>query len=152
MGDMQVEVAAVIDGRPDEIYAILADYVDGHPAILPKQFFADLAVTQGGQGAGTHVTVQMDVYGTKRTYHLVVSEPEPGRTLVEEDADAGVYTTFTVEPAAAPDQSRVTIATRSRVAPGLAGLMEKLISPFVTRRIYRAELTQLAQVVQARRE
>lgn len=151
MSPMRIEVSAEIAARPEEIYAILTDYPGGHNAILPKPYFKEMVVTQGGQGAGTHITVHMDVYGAKRTYHMIVSEPEPGRTLVEEDRDAGVLTTFTVEPAGTPERTRVTITTLSQTASGLAGLVEKLINPPVTRMIYRKELANLAELAQSKR-
>ncbi len=151
MGFSHIEASAVMAGRPDEVYAILTDYSGGHNAILPKPYFKEMVITQGGQGAGTHITVHMEVYGAKRTLNMVVSEPEPGRKLVEEDQDAGVHTTFTVEADGAPDRTRVTITTRSKTAPGLAGLLDKLISPPVTRMIYRKELANLAARVQAQR-
>jgi hypothetical protein len=151
MSESRVEVATVIEARPEEVYAILTDYPGGHNAILPKPYFKEMIVTQGGQGAGTHITVHMEVYGAKRTLNMVVSEPEPGRILVEEDRAAGVHTTFTVEPDGAPDRTRVTITTRTQVASGLAGWLDKLISPSVTRMIYHKELANLAQFVQTKR-
>jgi hypothetical protein len=67
--------------------------------------------------------------------------------MVEADEAVGVVTTFTVEPLDEGARSKVTIATDSRPAPGFAGLMEKLLSPVVTRRIFAKELEQLAGYV-----
>ncbi len=145
MSTIHVEVSAIIPARPETIYAILADYRVGHPAILPKPYFTALVLEQGGQGAGTVIQVHMSVMGARRRYHMTVSEPEPGRVLVETDAEAGVVTTFTVEPAGNGEQARVTIATDS---PGGSAL-ERWITPVVTRRIYQKELAQLAAFVRA---
>lgn len=148
MGQIFVEQSAMIPAPPEKVYAILADYRVGHPAILPRPTFRELAVEEGGQGAGTVLRVQMEVMGVKQSYHLRVSEPEPGRILVEEDPDVGLKTTFTVAPLKGGQRSLVTIATASRTSPGLRGLMERLVNPPVTRRIYRQELQQLSDYVQ----
>ncbi len=116
MNTYQAEASAVIDAPPANVYAILADYHEKHPAILPSRYFTDIQVTQGGQGAGTLATVRMNVYGTKTLYNMIVSEPEPGRVLQEEDAAAGVVTTFTVDPIDRGTHSRVTIAVATAVA------------------------------------
>jgi len=145
MNQLHVEVSKVIEARPEEVYAVFADYRISHPAILPKPYFTELIVKEGGKGAGTNVDVHMNIYGTKRVFHQMVSEPEPGRVLVETDAEAGVITTFTVDPIDGGRQSQVTITTISRTSPGMQGLVEKLFQPFVMQRIYREELGLLAE-------
>lgn len=77
MSTITIEQSAVIDGRPDEVYAIFADYHQAHPAILPRPFFTNLTVTEGGNGAGTTFTAEMNVFGTHFTYHMAVTEPQP---------------------------------------------------------------------------
>ena len=146
MGTIHTEASATIPALPETIYAVLSDYHVGHPAILPKPYFTALVIEQGGQGAGTVVQVHMTVMGAKRAYRMTVSEPNPGRVLVETDAEAGVVTTFTIEPVGS-DQSRVTITTDSRPSPGLGGFLEGWITPPITRRIYSKELAQLAAYV-----
>jgi len=141
----QAEISEIIDAPPEKIYAILSDYHQGHPSILPDAF-TGLTVTEGGQGEGTHIIVAMDVFGSKIEYRMKVTEPEPGRILVEEDESAGVATTFTLDPLDGGEKTRVTIATTARTSPGLRGLVEKLVTPTVMRRIYRQELAQLAAV------
>jgi hypothetical protein len=144
MKPIVVEASDVIQAPAAKIYAVLADYHKGHPAILPKPTFRDLIVEQGGHGAGTVIRVHMEVMGIEQRYHMAVSEPEPGRVLVERDAAAGVTTTFTVVPLNGGSRSIVTIATESRPSPGLRGLVERLINPPIARRIYKQELEQLA--------
>lgn len=137
--------SAVINAPADKLYEIIADYHEGHPAILPSRYFTDISVVEGGQGVGTVVAVQMNVFGSKALFNLRVTKAEPGRLLVEEDEATGTVTTFSLEPLE-DGRTRVTIATESRTSPGLRGLLEKVMNPIVTRRIYREELQQLAKV------
>jgi uncharacterized protein YndB with AHSA1/START domain len=142
------EASEIIDAPPEKIYAIISDYHAGHPSILPPRYFTELTVQEGGQGEGTVVDVHMNVFGMNVHYHMIVTEPEPGRVLVEEDKSAGVITTFTLDPVNGGKQTRVTIATKAKTSPGLRGMIEKLMNPPTARKIYREELRQLAEVVQ----
>jgi hypothetical protein len=132
------------------IYAVISDYRKGHPAILPKPYFTELKVLEGGQGAGTIAHTRMKVMGVEFVYRVVVSEPQPGRVLAEDDEAAGIHTTFTVEPLDGGARSRVTIATDSKTSPGFRGFMERMMNPSITRRIYKKELQQLADYVRGR--
>jgi hypothetical protein len=143
MNTYQVTESAIIDAPTECVYAIISDYHEGHQAILPTRYFKEMQVFEGGQGSGTIITVLMNAFGTKVNYTMTVSEPEPGRLLQEEDAAAGVLTTFTVEPLQNNTQSHVTITTTTKVKPGLRGWLEKLTTPGIARRIYREELAQL---------
>ena len=146
MNTYQVTESTIIDAPADLIYAIISDYHEGHRAILPKRYFTNMEVIEGGQGAGTVITVNMNVFGTKAEYNMTVSEPELGRILQEEDAAAGTLTTFTVDPMPNTTQSQVTITTTAKTSPGLKGWLEKMMNPGITRRIYREELAQLNEV------
>ncbi|MBI5668800.1 MAG: SRPBCC family protein [Chloroflexi bacterium] len=150
MSPIHAEVTEVIDARPEDVYAVVSDYEVGHPAILPKPYFTGLKVEQGGKGTGTVARASMNVFGSKREFRVVVSEPEPGRVLVEADPDAGVVTTFIVEPVNGGQQSRVTIATDSEARPGFTGVMERLMNPPIMRRIYQQELRQLANYLRSK--
>ncbi len=143
-----VTASAIIDAAAATVYAIIADYHEGHPAILPPQYFRELVVEEGGVGAGTVARVAMEVYGNRREFRLRVTEPEPGRVLMEEDPDAGTVTRFTVEPLGS--RAQVTIASDFRAAAGLRGWLERLMNPAITRRIYEAELALLNQVARDR--
>lgn len=146
MNMLHAEYAAEIEAPQDVIYGIFADYRNSHPAILPKPYFSDLSVEQGGVGAGTVVSGAVRVYGTSYPFHLVVSEPEPGRVLVETDTETQQVTKFILEPLAS-GRTRVTIASDFPVSAGFAGFMERLVKPGVTRRIYKAELERVARYV-----
>ncbi len=143
MSLIQVAVTSTIEASPARVYAILADYRNHHPNILPKPYFVRLEVTKGGRGAGTEFVADMNVYGSKRTFRMTVSEPEPGRVLAETDAKLGTHTTFTVDPVEGGAKSKVTIATESKTSAGLGGWLESLTTPMIMRKIYREELQQL---------
>ena len=147
MGLIHVEATDVIAAPPEKIYAILTDYQVGHPAILPKPYFKELLVEKGGQGAGTVTIGKMLVLGREYKLHQLVSEPEPGRLLMETGIETGEVTTFKLEPLIADTQTRVTIATDFIASPGLTGIFEKLAIPLITGSIYKKELKQLASYV-----
>ena len=75
-----------------------------------------------------------------------VTEPEPGRVLVETDLDSGLVTKFIVEPRG-ENQSEVTFDTTMKRSPGIQGWIERLIVPGYLRRVYRVELQQLDEYV-----
>ena len=141
---MRIGVSGTIDAPAEDVYAVLADYREGHPAIVPKQYFTELTVEEGGTGTGTRLLVRMKVFGVESTYRMVVSEPEPGRVLVEADDEAGVVTTFTVDPLDSGSNCRLTIETSMRSKPGIGGFFERLFTPMISRRIYKKELSQIA--------
>lgn len=147
MNQYEVSVSRVIDAPPAAVFAVFADYHHSHAAVLPKPYFTEMTVEKGGTGAGTEITVHMSVFGAKVTYHMVVTEPEPGRVLQEEDKAAGVLTTFTVDPVNGGQATNVTLYTRARTSPGLKGFIEKLITPPISRKIYNEELDLVAQFV-----
>ena len=141
-----ISASAIIPARRERVYSLIANYHDGHPRILPKQF-KSLTVEQGGVGAGTVIRFQMNVFGKKQTFRAAITEPDPGRVLVETDLDAnGAVTTFTVNPGHAPADSNVTISTELPVRPGFLGAIEKKLSTLLLRPMYRKELQNLARV------
>jgi hypothetical protein len=104
-------------------------------------------VEQGGIGAGTVIRFRMRAFGQKRTLRAEITEPEPGRVLVETYLDSnGAVTTFTVDPGTAPADSRVTISTELPVRSGVSGWIERKLSTLMLRPIYRKELENLARV------
>ena len=56
----RITASARIDAAPKRVYNVIADYCNGHPRILPKQF-SDLVVERGGFGAGTVIRFRMRV-------------------------------------------------------------------------------------------
>jgi hypothetical protein len=134
-----------MDAPAEIVYNILADYQVGHPAILPEPYFRGLSVEQGGRGAGTVIITRKKVMEAERTFRMAVTEPQPGRVLVE--SDGTTTTTFTVEPLG-KGTCRVTIATDTQPSPGLQGWIERLFSPPFLHRVYRQELENLAEYAQ----
>jgi hypothetical protein len=134
---------AVIDAPPAVAYSLIADYKDGHPRILPPPPFLDLEVEQGGVGAGTVIRFRMRMLWITRTMRAAITEPEPGRVLVETDLAGDVVTTFTVEPAGNGRQSRVTITTEMESGGRLLGwLRRRLVTRFL-RPVYAREIANV---------
>jgi hypothetical protein len=147
---IHVSESLVIPAPPEAVYAVIADYRVAHKAVLPKPYFVDMRVEQGGTGAGTIAIADVNVMGVKQTYRLVVSEPQPGRVIEEVDEAAGVRTWFTFDPVDGGAQTRLTISSDTKPSPGFRGLMERLMNPPITRRIYREELALVAAYVAQR--
>lgn len=144
MATNRVSASALIPAPAEKVYGILADYHNGHPRILPKPYFTSLEVVEGGTGAGTVVAFSMRLMGRPQHFRATVSEPQPGRVLVETN-DTGAETRFTVDPQ--PDgQCRVTIATETTVRDGIAGKVEGWITHRLLHPIYVKELAQLAAI------
>ncbi|MEZ4731207.1 MAG: SRPBCC family protein [Caldilineaceae bacterium] len=146
MAKHTISATALIPAPSDQVYAIIADYRDGHPRILPKPHFVGVVVEEGGVGTGTVIRFQMRLLGRLQTFRAAITEPEPGRVLVETDLQTGAVTTFTVEPRADAQQAAVTIATTTTVRAGLLGRLEAWLATRLLRPIYVRELAQLAAV------
>ncbi len=142
----------MLSARPQDIYATIADYHQGHPSILPPENLYDLQVEQGGYGAGTIIRFKSRIMGIEQTFHHRVSEPEPGRVLVEQDIEPGrdLATTFTVIPLEGGNKAQVEISTRMNASPGLRGLIEGWLIPLSTAPVYRQELKLLEAAAQRR--
>lgn len=144
MATIDVAASAIIDAPPEAVYALLRDYKVGHPAILPKAF-KNLVVEEGGEGAGTVFRTTIAVWGKETHYHMEVSEPEPNRLLREVDKNTGQRTDFIFEPLNDGQQTQLTIATYIPKSKGLVGMLESLITPGVTRRVFVEELANIAE-------
>ena len=147
MGTVRTEFSALIDAPPAEVYGIFVDYRNSHPKVLPKPYFGDVKVEEGGKGAGTVFRTSITVMGITTNYHMVVSEPEPGRVLVETDDQLGTTTSFTIDPVEGGKKSNVTITTDWTPKPGVMGWVEKLSVPGVMRKIYDTELKLVQEYV-----
>jgi hypothetical protein len=134
-----------IDAPPSRVYSIVADYDQHHPRILPPQYFKAIRVEQGGVGAGTRLTVTMRVMGTTQTFRHTVTEPEPGRVLVESDAEGYSVTTFTVAQVDSGRASLLSITTEfTPRKTGLLGRIERYFTRRVLCRIYDKELALIS--------
>ena len=145
MDEPDLSAAADIDAPPHVLYAIIADYRTAHPRILPKPPFESLTVEQGGIGAGTVIRVGIRLLGRLQLYRATVTEPEPGRVLVETNEN-GYATSFTVDPRSGGAAARVTIATKLSGRGGIVGALERRFVTWLLLPVYSRELESLAAV------
>ena len=146
MAKQTISVSKLISVPAQTAYRLIADYREGHPRILPKPYFLSLDVEKGGYGEGTVIHFQMKVMGRVLSFHSVITEPTPGRVLVETDLNTGAVTTFMVEPHQEGKQSFVTISTTINVPDGIAGKIQGWLTTQLLRPIYLKEIEQLAAV------
>jgi len=141
----QIPSASKMIHAPAEvIYRIVADYRNQHPQILPKRYFLSLDVEEGGLGAGTVVNFEMSLLGQRQSFHSLITEPEPGRLLVETDTKSGVETSFHVVPAKDNLSSVVTITTELKGRNVIEGFIAKML----LQRVYVEELDLLAKLAE----
>lgn len=146
MATVQANAERVIAAPPQEVYELVADYRGGRPRILPDSY-VDYTVEAGGTGAGTIVTYTLHASKRERAYRLEVSEPEPGRVLLESDTGSTFSTRWTVDPA--DGGSRVRIDSSWEGAGGVGGFFEKTFAPKGLGRIYEQILDRLESEVTA---
>jgi hypothetical protein len=143
-----VAASRVIGASAEVAYRLIADYQGGHQQILPAKYFGNLRATKGGHGEGTEIAFEMYPFGMKRAAQpsrARVTEPEPGRVLVETDLDRGFVTTFTVDPVS-PSSARVEFITSVPRKSGILGAIEKSVTTRFLSTVYDAELEQLDRV------
>jgi hypothetical protein len=145
-----VSASGLVKAPPDLVYNIIADYHNGHPHILPPQYFSDLIVEEGGVGTGTKIRFKLKVLGRVQDYYGVVSEPEPGRVLVEQYPEDVGRTIFTVEPTAGGRHTQVTFTTEAPMREGILGRLQRWLIQRILTPVYTAELQQLAAVAEQR--
>jgi uncharacterized protein YndB with AHSA1/START domain len=139
MAKVEASAERTIDAPADAVYGYLAD-MNQHPRFLPPAF-SDFQVEEGGVGAGTVTSFTIAAGGRKRAYRMRVTEPAPGRTLVESDANSSLVTTFNVEPQ--DGRSLVRISTSWDGAAGVGGFFERTFAPRALRRMFLDELDRL---------
>jgi hypothetical protein len=148
MKSYRVVESSIIDAPAELVYWTLADYRSGHQSILPRQYFLSLEVEQGGFGAGTIINFQMKVLGQTQKFRAAITEPEPGRVLVETSlGEEVVVSTFVVEPINDGKSAEVTIDTKGTTRQrGVRGSIERFLTETMLSRVYKAELRELARV------
>ncbi|UWU24261.1 SRPBCC family protein (plasmid) [Rhizobium sp. CB3060] len=138
-----------IDAPADDVYRYLAD-MRLHARFLPPPFY-DFQVEEGGVGAGNVVSFKIKSAGGVRELRMEVTEPEPGRTLVQTDiGNSGLVRTFTVTPHG--EQALVNITSRFDGETGIAGFVEGLVAPRRLHRIYLQELARLNAYARKQRD
>jgi hypothetical protein len=147
-----ISVTRRVAAPPHRVYETIANYHTGHPRIVPKQF-SNLTVEKGGIGAGTVITFDVKVLGRTTRFRAEVTEPEPGRVLVERHIlGSDSVTTFIVDPGANANEALVTISTAMTHRAGFGGAIEKFVSKRVLRPMYAEELRLLEAAAADRRE
>jgi hypothetical protein len=135
----RVQQSAEVNAPADVAYKIIADYRH-HDHIVPKPPFSPIVVEQGGVGAGTVIHFQVTLLGRTDTCHSLITEPEPGRVMVETETISKTVTTFTVDPGAINGRSLVTISCLFQGRSGILGAIERwvvtrLMTPVLTKEI-----------------
>jgi hypothetical protein len=145
MTKTRISAERLLDAPADVVYRCIADYRRHHrpEGFLPPAF-SDLTVERGGVGAGTAISFTMTVAGSTRSSSAEISEPEPGRVLVE--AGPTVRTVFTVEPEGTRSRVRFDTVIDER---GLAGLLTRLFAGRLLGPLYRDELERLERYARA---
>ena len=137
MALLHVSAEQTISAPADAVYALLADYLDGHPRILPPAF-SDFTVLKGGVGTGTIIRFSLTLSGRRQEIEARVDEPEPGRVLTETYPHKEAVTRFTVDPVGS--DCRLRIETSWKPSGGIAGLIDRLVAPRLFRKLYSEEL------------
>ena len=139
----EVSATRRIDAAAEAVYAVFADYRVAHPSILPPRFFAGLSVEAGGYGAGTIVLVEGRFAGRTRVIRGIVTEPEPGRLLVESYPEERMVTSFHIVPVGSA-RSDVTISTVLPRRWGLLGWMQERVVRRLLSGVFAEELELVA--------
>jgi hypothetical protein len=92
----------------------------------------------------------MRVLGRAQTFRAAITEPEPGRVLVETDLTMGAVTTFTVDPIEEGRHARVTITTELKTRGGPLGMLQRALTTRFLRPNYLRELENLAALAEGR--
>jgi uncharacterized protein YndB with AHSA1/START domain len=146
----QINVSAerTIPAPPERVHAVLADYREGRPRILPDNYL-DYRVLEGGQGGGTVISYRLRAARRERPYTMEVAEPTPGTTLVERDRDSSLVTTWLLSPTASGTGTDLKLSTVWEGGSGVGGFFERTFAPKGLRAIYDDMLDRLTRVVGA---
>jgi uncharacterized protein YndB with AHSA1/START domain len=139
MPDLAITAERILAAPAADVYRAIADYRNHHrpEGFLPPAF-TFLDVLEGGVGAGTRIRFGVKLGWMRSSTDATISEPEPGRVLVE-TADA-VTSTFTVDPVPGGTHVRIHSVFRLR---GVLGTLAGRSMPDRLRPVYEEELTRL---------
>ncbi|MGH3318584.1 MAG: SRPBCC family protein [Streptosporangiaceae bacterium] len=142
MAQVRMVTVRRVPAPPDDVYRLVADYQRRRDYLTDN--FTDYAVEEGGQGAGTRMRYRLHAGRRVRDCRMSVSEPDPGRVIVEEDANSSLRTRWAVT--AQGGRSSVEVEVTWDGAGGVAGFFESMFAPLGLRRIYDQVLDRLARV------
>jgi Polyketide cyclase / dehydrase and lipid transport len=138
---IKVVVERTVDGTPENVVELLADYAGTRADLLPEMI-DDYRVVEGGRGAGTRISYRLHATRRRvRDVEAVVSAPD-AETLVETDQRSSLRTVWTVRPAGSA--ARVTATTSWEGAGGVGGFFERTFAPIGIRKLNGGILEKLA--------
>lgn len=141
------EMVALIQARPEDVYAVLADYRHEHAHIVPRKYVRNLEVESGGVGAGTIIRYRARAFGIERPSRALIREPEPGRILVEQETTSTLKTIFTVTPAQDGQLTHVQISSHWEPSRNPIKAIEQLLYPLIMRDMFAQSLQLMATYV-----
>jgi Polyketide cyclase / dehydrase and lipid transport len=135
----RISAQRLIDAPAEVLYHCISDYVQHHrpEGFLPPAF-SDLEILRGGVGAGTEVRWVINAGGRRRAVSATISEPVPGRRLVETGSE--IETTFMVEPTSRGTWVRFDTTIDDG---GLQGVLTRLFAARMFVPVYEEELRRL---------
>ena len=142
-----IQVSRLMMADTQKCYAIVADYRNKHPLILPGKYFSPLTVEAGGYGAGTVVSFEMRALGEMRKFRMAITEPQPSHVLEERDLETGITTTFVFEPIAEGRHCHLSISTRMAFPQGIKGEIERRVTTRLLKRIHNSQLTMMENLL-----
>lgn len=144
----RISIERVVEAPADVVYHCIANYREHHrPEGFLPPVFSDFRVQHGGVDDGTVISFNMKLGGRTTAVTQRISEPQPGRVLVE--SGGGGQTTFTVEPEGQRCHVRFDTVLETN---GLQGLMTRLLAPRLLKRAYAEELERLERHAQSHGE
>jgi uncharacterized protein YndB with AHSA1/START domain len=139
---IKVDLERTIPAPPERVHAILADYRQWRPRLLPANY-RDYRVEEGGSGAGTVVSYRLRAARRTRGYTVEVAEPTPGASLIERDRDSSLVTTWLLAPTASGTATDLRLSTAWEGGGGIGGFFERTFAPRGLRRIHGELLDRL---------
>lgn len=143
---LEIKVSHVINASAAALYDVVADYRVGHNAIVPRPYFSDLVVEEGGYGEGTVISFTITVAGQTVEYRQRASEPEKGRIIQEANLHDSGITQFIFDPID-NDTTKVTIYIQMEQPTGAFAFLERWINIAFSKRLFKKELQNLAEYV-----
>ena len=139
----------VVEAPVEIVTTAIADYASVRPRIQPEQFSA-YRLIEGGQGQGT--VAAWHLQATKKRSRdvkmsVTVQEGAGHWTLLEQDANSSMTTTYTVREATAG--SLVEMTTSWDGAGGVGGFFERTFAPGGLKRIQHELLSNLKADVES---
>jgi hypothetical protein len=146
MGEIAVVLERAYDASSEAVFGALADYAKVRSTILAPEF-TDFEVLEGGVGAGTRIGYRLHATEKRiRQVDAVVTEPVPGRQLLESDRNSSLTVLWEVV-AVSEGRSQLTVRVNWQGATGIGGFFERRFAPAGIRRIYSTVLDRLQTAV-----